>query len=172
MSDGAFRAEVRAWLDEHLVGDFAALRGKGGPGSEHEAFEERRAWDQHLAAHGWTCIGWPEEYGGRGLSLAQQVIFHEEYARANAPARVNHLGEELLGPTLIAFGTERAEGSGSCRTDPGGRGAVVPGLLRARRRLRPRRRSRPRRGCDGRPSGSSTGRRCGPRWPTWPTGAS
>ena len=59
-----------------------------------------------LAEHGWTCLGWPEEYGGRGLSLVQQVIFHEEYARADAPARVNHLGEELLGPTLIAFGTD------------------------------------------------------------------
>ena len=44
--------------------------------------------------------------GASGLSLWQQVIFHEEYARADAPARVNHLGEELLGPTLIAFGTE------------------------------------------------------------------
>ena len=103
---GAFREEVRTWLEENLVGDFAGLRGKGGPGSEHEAFEERRAWDQHLAAHGWTCLGWPEEHGGRGLSLAEQVVFHEEYARADAPARVNHLGEELLGPTLIAFGTE------------------------------------------------------------------
>ncbi len=101
-----FRAEVRGWLEEHLTGDFAELRGKGGPGSEHEAFEERRAWDQLLAEHGWTCIGWPEEHGGRGLSLAQQVVFHEEYARADAPARVNHLGEELLGPTLIAFGSE------------------------------------------------------------------
>ena len=100
-----FRAEVRGWLAENLTGDFAAIRGKGGPGSEHEAFEERRAWDRHLAAHGWTCIGWPREYGGRGLSLAEQVIFHEEYARADAPARINHLGEELLGPTLIAFGT-------------------------------------------------------------------
>ncbi|MCB1013335.1 MAG: acyl-CoA dehydrogenase family protein, partial [Microthrixaceae bacterium] len=67
---------------------------------------ERIAWDRHLAKHGWTCIGWPVEYGGRGLSLAQQVIFHEEYARSNAPARTNHLGEELLGPTLIHFGTE------------------------------------------------------------------
>ena len=100
-----FRAEVRAWLAENLTGDFAAIRGQGGPGSEHEAFEERRAWDRHLAAHGWTCIGWPQEYGGRGLSLTDQVIFHEEYARADAPARINHLGEELLGPTLIAFGT-------------------------------------------------------------------
>ena len=104
--DEAFRAEVRAWLEDHLAGDFAALRGRGGPGREHEAHDERIEWDRHLARHGWTCIGWPQEYGGRGLSLSQQVIFHEEYARANAPSRVNHLGEELLGPTLIAFGTE------------------------------------------------------------------
>ena len=71
-----------------------------------EAFDERVAWDRHLAAAGWTCLGWPEEYGGRALPLLQQVIFHEEYARADAPARVSHIGEELLGPTLIAFGTE------------------------------------------------------------------
>ena len=104
--DEAFRAEVRSWLEDHLSGDFAEVRGKGGPGREHEAYDERVAWDRHLAKHGWTCIGWPEEYGGRGLPLFQQVIFHEEYARAHAPARVNHLGEELLGPTLIAFGTD------------------------------------------------------------------
>jgi alkylation response protein AidB-like acyl-CoA dehydrogenase len=103
--DRAFRAEVRGWLEANLVGDFAALKGLGGPGKDLEAHDERLAWDRHLARHGWTCIGWPAEHGGRGLSLAQQVIFHEEYARANAPARVNHLGEELLGPTLIAFGT-------------------------------------------------------------------
>src|SRR3954447_17763171 len=106
VSDEEFRTEVRAWLQENLTGDFAALRGTGGPGNEHVAFEERRLWDRHLAAHGWTCLAWPEEHGGRGLSLTQQVIFHEEYARADAPARVNHLGEELLGPTLLAFGTE------------------------------------------------------------------
>ncbi len=104
--DLAFRAEVRAWLETNLVGEFAELKGLGGPGKDLEGHDERLAWDRHLAEHGWTCIGWPTEYGGRGLSLMQQVIFHEEYARANAPARVNHLGEELLGPTLIAFGTE------------------------------------------------------------------
>ena len=108
--DEAFRAEIRGWLDEHLSGEsadprFASLKGLGGPGKDHEAIEERLAWNRHLAAHGWTCVGWPTEHGGRGLSLWQQVIFHEEYARSNAPARVNHLGEELLGPTLIAFGT-------------------------------------------------------------------
>jgi alkylation response protein AidB-like acyl-CoA dehydrogenase len=104
-ADRAFRAEVRTWLEDNLVGEFAGLRGLGGPGREHEAYDERLAWDRHLAASGWTCLGWPTEHGGRGLPLFQQVIFHEEYARANAPARVNHLGEELLGPTLIAFGT-------------------------------------------------------------------
>ncbi|MFG2960988.1 acyl-CoA dehydrogenase family protein [Streptomyces sp. NPDC048291] len=104
--DEAFRLEVRDWLHSELSGDFAGLRGRGGSGREHEAYEERLAWDRHLATHGWTCIGWPEEYGGRGLSLTRQVVFHEEYARADGPARVNHLGEELLGPTLIAFGTQ------------------------------------------------------------------
>ncbi|SEH61629.1 Acyl-CoA dehydrogenase [Mycolicibacterium rutilum] len=100
-----FRAEVRDWLADNLVGEYAALKGLGGPGREHEAFEERRAWNQHLAAAGLTCLGWPEEHGGRGLSVAHRVAFYEEYAIANAPAKVNHFGEELLGPTLIAYGT-------------------------------------------------------------------
>ncbi|MGN5238252.1 MULTISPECIES: acyl-CoA dehydrogenase family protein [unclassified Rhodococcus (in: high G+C Gram-positive bacteria)] len=101
-----YAATVRTWLDENLTGEFAALRGKGGPGSEHEFFEQRLAWDRHLAEAGWTCIGWPTEYGGRGATMEERVTFHTEYAKADAPARVNHLGEELLGPTLIAFGTQ------------------------------------------------------------------
>ncbi|WP_067476444.1 acyl-CoA dehydrogenase family protein [Actinomadura hibisca] len=104
-ADRAFRAEVRAWLEDNLSGAFAHARGLGGPGREHEAFEERLAWERHLAAAGWTCVGWPEEFGGRGASVEQQVIFHEEYALADAPARVGHIGENLLGPTVIAFGT-------------------------------------------------------------------
>lgn len=97
--------QVRDWLAENLVGEFAALKGLGGPGREHEAFPERLAWNRHLAAAGLTCLGWPVEYGGRGLSVAHRVAFYEEYARADAPDKVNHLGEELVGPTLIAFGT-------------------------------------------------------------------
>lgn len=104
--DARFRADVREWLAENLNGEFRELRGLGGPGREHEAFEERLAWDRHLAAAGWTCLGWPKEYGGREATLRQQVIFHEEYASANAPARVSHVGEELCGPTLLAYGTE------------------------------------------------------------------
>jgi alkylation response protein AidB-like acyl-CoA dehydrogenase len=102
---GAFRAALRDWLTEALSGEFAGLRGVGGPGREHEAFDERLTWERHLSAAGWTCLGWPVEHGGRGATLAQQVVFHEEYARADAPARVNHFGEQLLGPTLIAFGS-------------------------------------------------------------------
>jgi alkylation response protein AidB-like acyl-CoA dehydrogenase len=105
MDDGDFRGIVRAWLADNLTGDFAGLRGAGGPGREHEAFEARLAWERHMASAGWTCLGWPVEHGGRGASLAQQVIFHEEYAAVGAPARVGHLGEQLLGPTLIAYGT-------------------------------------------------------------------
>jgi alkylation response protein AidB-like acyl-CoA dehydrogenase len=101
-----FRAEVRDWLADNLVGEFAAIKGLGGPGNDNVAFEERLAWNKHLAAAGYTCLGWPEEHGGRGLSVAHRVAFYEEYAIANAPAKVNHFGEELLGPTLIAFGTE------------------------------------------------------------------
>jgi alkylation response protein AidB-like acyl-CoA dehydrogenase len=101
-----FRATVREWLADNLSGDFAALRGLGGPGREHEAFDERIEWDRHLAAAGWTCLGWPVEYGGRDASVEERVVFHEEYARADAPARVSHFGEELLGPTLIALGSD------------------------------------------------------------------
>jgi alkylation response protein AidB-like acyl-CoA dehydrogenase len=100
-----FRAEVRQWLADNLVGEFAALKGLGGPGREHEAFDERRRWNQHLAAAGLTCLGWPEEHGGRGLTVAHRVAFYEEYALADAPDKVNHFGEELVGPTLIAYGT-------------------------------------------------------------------
>lgn len=104
-----FRERLRAWLEENLDGSFAHVRGQGGPGREHEAFQERLAWERHLAEAGWNCLGWPVEHGGAGATLQEQVIFHEEYARADAPARVSHLGQELLGPTLIAFGTPQQQ---------------------------------------------------------------
>ncbi len=104
--DEDFRAQVAQWLADNLTGEFAALRGRGGPGDEHVLIEERRAWERKLGAAGWNCVGWPKEHGGRGLSLMQQVIFFEEYARAQAPGRLGHIGEGLLGPTLIAFGNE------------------------------------------------------------------
>ncbi|HWH27742.1 MAG TPA: acyl-CoA dehydrogenase family protein [Mycobacteriales bacterium] len=101
-----FRAEVRTWLAEHLTGRFEPLVGSGGPGREHEHTDLRREWERELASGGWIGLGWPREVGGRGASLEEQVVFHEEYARAGGPARINHLGEQLAGPTIIAFGTQ------------------------------------------------------------------
>ncbi|MDY0005919.1 MAG: acyl-CoA dehydrogenase family protein, partial [Spongiibacteraceae bacterium] len=104
--DEQFRREIQAWLKDNLRGEFEQIRFRGGPGDEHMFSAERKVWEQKLAEGGWTCVGWPEEYGGRGCSIEQQVIFHEEYARAGGPGRVGHIGEGLTGPTLIAFGTD------------------------------------------------------------------
>lgn len=105
-ADEQFRQEVAQWLNENLRGEFEKIRFRGGPGDEHMFQHEREQWEKVLAAGGWTCVGWPKEYGGRGCSIEQQVIFFEEYARAGGPGRVGHIGEGLAGPTIIAFGTE------------------------------------------------------------------
>ncbi|MDR3419387.1 MAG: acyl-CoA dehydrogenase family protein [Nevskia sp.] len=105
-ADEAFRAEVAQWMRVHLGGRFEPLRHRGGPGDEEADPTLRKDWERELAAGGWTCVGWPKAEGGRGLSIEQQVIFHEEYARAGGPGRMGHIGEGLIGPTLIAFGSE------------------------------------------------------------------
>jgi alkylation response protein AidB-like acyl-CoA dehydrogenase len=104
--DESFRAEAREWLTAALDGEFAVVRGRGGPGDEHSLFEERLAWERALGAAGWTCLSWPKEYGGRDVTLLQQVIFYEEYARAGGPGRVGIVGEGLIGPTILHFGTD------------------------------------------------------------------
>lgn len=101
--DELFRAECADWLNGQMAGEFKDIKGI----TKLTACPERRKeWEQQLAAHKWSCIGWPEEWGGRNASLAHQVIFAEEYARAGVPGRVNHIGVELAGPTILAFGTE------------------------------------------------------------------
>ncbi|GAA1637913.1 acyl-CoA dehydrogenase family protein [Actinoplanes couchii] len=102
MSDEAFRIEVREWLSRYLTDE---LRGTGGVGRENEAFAPRLAFARRLADGGWTTLAWPVRHGGRGASLSQQVIFHEEYARAGAPSRPDHIGTTMVGPTLMDHGT-------------------------------------------------------------------
>ncbi|MFJ5593666.1 acyl-CoA dehydrogenase family protein [Streptomyces noursei] len=107
--DEGFRGEVRGWLASHLVGEFAALGAGGGPGSEHVGVAVRRRWERELGRGGWIGLGWDRAhgaYGNRAGSLTQQVVWAEEYARAGAPGRVGHIGENLLAPTLIAYGDE------------------------------------------------------------------
>ncbi|WP_156725038.1 acyl-CoA dehydrogenase family protein [Streptomyces apocyni] len=109
-ADDAFRQDARSWLQAHLTDAFADAAGQGGPGSEHEGAEARRAWERELGAGGWIGIGWDAAYrrqqAARTATLTQQVVWAEEYARARAPARYGHIGENLLAPTLLAYGTE------------------------------------------------------------------
>lgn len=101
-----FRNEVATWMRAHLKGRFAKLKHRGGPGDEEFEPGLRKEWERELARGGWTCVGWPAPWG-RGLAIEQQVIFHEEYARAGGPGRISLLGEGLLGPALLGFGSEQ-----------------------------------------------------------------
>ena len=71
-TDDEFRTEIRDWLDANLSGEWAAYKGLGGPGREHEAHDERLAWDRELGSVGWIGLGWPVEHGGRGASLGSR----------------------------------------------------------------------------------------------------
>lgn len=104
-TERAFRASVRDWMHAHLCGEFAPLRHASGLGSPGYEPALAKRWEQQLAAGGWTGLGWPRQHGGRELPLAQQVIFHEEYVRCGGPGRLGHIGETLLAPTLMAYGT-------------------------------------------------------------------
>ncbi|HEY3695362.1 acyl-CoA dehydrogenase family protein [Phenylobacterium sp.] len=99
----AFRREVAGWLETQLSGPFAHLRGIADLCRD---MDERRRFERALGEARLSCVGWPEEYGGRGAGLEEQVIFAEEYARAEAPARIAHVGVELAGPTILLHGTE------------------------------------------------------------------
>ncbi len=98
-----FRTEVVAWLKARLKGEFESIKGEG---SMTKNLDKRLAWERMMGEDGWSAIGYPTEYGGKGASLAQQVIFAEEYARARAPGRIGHIGVELAGPTILHFGSD------------------------------------------------------------------
>ena len=160
------RRRARVARPTGSTGRFAAVRGRGGPGDEHECFDERWAWEQELGRDGWIGLGWPAEHGGRGASLVEQMIFFEEYAAPGGPGRVGIVGEGLLGPTIVHFGSDDAAARGAAR-HPAGHRDLVPGLLRARRRLRPRQREDPgrarrRRVGHHRPEGVDLARALGP----------
>lgn len=108
-ADEQFRQQVAQWMQQHLSGDFAALRFRGGPGDEDFAPGLRKRWEQVLAQGHWVGAGLATEHGGRGLSISQQVIFFEEYARAGGPGRMGHIGEGLVGPTIAAFGSQEQQ---------------------------------------------------------------
>ncbi|MGE0881339.1 MAG: acyl-CoA dehydrogenase family protein [Acidimicrobiia bacterium] len=104
-AEAAFRAEVRDWLNDHLVGDFKAFDGRGAPASD-EGLELRLAWERELGASGWLGLGFPAEHGGRPATVNELIIFTHECALARTPYRASIQGTEMLGPLLVQFGTE------------------------------------------------------------------
>lgn len=104
--DKQFRQEVRSWLEQNLTPEFLAIGGKGGA-IDDQHWEIRLEWEKLLGQDKWLGMSWPEEFGGRGATFMQQVIFNQEYVRANAPARASFFGEGLFAPTVLAFGTEK-----------------------------------------------------------------
>ena len=100
----ARREEIRDWLAEHLTGEFARHPGVGGP-TDDSWWELRLAWERELADGGWLGITWPVEYGGRGGTLEEELVFLEEHFRARAPYWVGVHGRDLFGPTLLHAGS-------------------------------------------------------------------
>jgi alkylation response protein AidB-like acyl-CoA dehydrogenase len=98
----AFRDELRAWLAANVPADWDERR----EDSMHQRFDYLKRWQRKLYDGGWAGISWPKEYGGRGASLMQQVIFWQEMAQAGAPPLANVLGLGIIGPTIIAFGSD------------------------------------------------------------------
>lgn len=111
----AFRAQIRDWLEKNLPEgwfepDFTLSS------EQRAAFNE--SWTEKLFEGGWICAGWPTEYGGKGLSLLEQVVLNEEFAKAGAPMRADFFGDTLVGPTILQWGTEEQKRE------------FIPGILR------------------------------------------
>jgi alkylation response protein AidB-like acyl-CoA dehydrogenase len=96
--DIAFRAEIRQWLAANKADSMPVL-------DSAEGFAAHREWERTLFGARLSAVSWPAEYGGRGASLWQWLIFEEEYYRAQAPVRVSQNGLFLLAPTLFEHGT-------------------------------------------------------------------
>ena len=98
-----FRKEIHQWLVDNLP------EGWGGEGfsmTPEERREFNKTWTEKLFQGGWICASWPVEYGGKGLSLIEQVVLNEEFAKLQAPLRADFFGDTLVGPTLLQWGSE------------------------------------------------------------------
>jgi alkylation response protein AidB-like acyl-CoA dehydrogenase len=99
----AFRVVIRQWLVDHLPAGWFE------PGFEMSPVERagfNETWPATLYGGGWICAAWPTEYGGKGLSVMQNVVLAEEFGRAKAPLRADFFGDTLVGPTILQWGTE------------------------------------------------------------------
>jgi alkylation response protein AidB-like acyl-CoA dehydrogenase len=101
----AYRTKVRTWLEQHKP-EAPVLHGPGAIEDEDEIVAARRVWQGKLAEGGLAGVTWPKEYGGQGLGPIEQVICNQEIARARVPGILDAIGVGMLGPTIIAHGSE------------------------------------------------------------------
>lgn len=101
----AFRAQARTWLEEHRA-EAPVLQGPGALEDEAEILAARRTWQGRLAEAGLAGVTWPKDYGGQGLGAIEQVMSNQEIARAKVPGILDAIGVGMLGPTIIAHGSE------------------------------------------------------------------
>jgi hypothetical protein len=99
-----FRAELRAWLSANLTDELIAARRPSG--RDDATFELLRAWNRTMADAGWAAVSWPREYGGRGASVLEQLVYTEETTRARAPLPLNVIGMNNIAPAIMQYGTE------------------------------------------------------------------
>jgi alkylation response protein AidB-like acyl-CoA dehydrogenase len=99
-----FRDELRAWLSENLTEDLIAARRPTGRGDA--AFEALRTWNRTMADAGWAAVSWPTEYGGRGATVLEQLVYTEETTRARAPLPLNVIGMNNIAPAIMQYGSE------------------------------------------------------------------
>jgi alkylation response protein AidB-like acyl-CoA dehydrogenase len=101
----AFRADLRRWLDANVPDDLRPENADRLP--DDERVRRLRAWQRKLAEARWVGITWPEEYGGRGAGIPEQIVYVEEMARARAPEVIGNLGIGIAGPPILAYGSEQ-----------------------------------------------------------------
>jgi alkylation response protein AidB-like acyl-CoA dehydrogenase len=99
-----FRSELRDWLSANLTDELVAARRP--TGRDDAVFEKLRAWNRTMADAGWAAVSWPREYGGRGATVLEQLVYTEETTRARAPLPLNVIGMNNIAPAIMQYGTE------------------------------------------------------------------
>ena len=99
-----FRKELRAWLSANLTDDVVAAGRRRG--RDPDTFETLRGWDATVADAGWAAVSWPQEYGGRGATVLEQLAYAEETTTARAPVPLNVIGMNNIAPAIMQYGTD------------------------------------------------------------------
>lgn len=99
-----FREELQAWLARNLTDDVVTAARRSG--RDPVAFETHRGWNRRMADAGWAAVSWPPEYGGRGATVLDQLVYAEETTRVRTPLPLNVIGMNNIAPAIMQYGTE------------------------------------------------------------------